>query len=272
MPATNPFDPPPKLGDLGLDLLELTPAQRLLTLALPFTFAGIYFCAAFMGYWVLAIAALVYLSFVTYGSTSHDLVHRNLGLSGATNDVFLALIELLMLRSGHAYRKSHLHHHAVFPADDDLEARACKKSFMGALLEGVTFHFRLWCWALRRTHGRERALILAEGILAAAFTITSILLLPVTPVPFIYVALVTIGAWITPLVTSYVPHDPNGKTELEQTRVFRGAVLSVIAMEHLYHLEHHLYPSVPHQNWYKLAKRLDPYLEKQGIKPIKILF
>ena len=31
----------------------------------------------------------VALSFVTYGSTSHDLVHRTLGLSRRTNDLFL---------------------------------------------------------------------------------------------------------------------------------------------------------------------------------------
>jgi beta-carotene hydroxylase len=80
------------------------------------------------------------------------------------------------------------------------------------------------------------------------------------------------GAWITPLITSYTPHDPNGRTELEQTRLFRGTFLSIIALEHLYHLEHHLYPSVPHQNWPKLARRLDPYLAKQGIKPIRLFF
>jgi beta-carotene hydroxylase len=102
--------------------------------------------------------------------------------------------------------------------------------------------------------------------------LASILVCRTTVVPLVYVLLMITGAWITPLVTSYVPHDPSGKTELEQTRVFRGVLLSIIAMEHLYHLEHHLYPSVPHQNWAALAKRLDPYLATQGIKPIKLLF
>lgn len=244
----------------------------MLTVALPFIFAGIYFYAAFTQHWALAVIALVYLSFVTYGSTSHDLVHRNLGLSATANEVFLTLIELLSLRSGHAYRLSHLHHHARFPEDDDIEAAASKRSLCGALLEGVTFHFRLWFWACERTRGRDRQLIQMEGGLAALLMLTSVLLCWRTMVPLVYVLLMVTGAWITPLVTSYVPHDPTGKTELEQTKVFRGTIISIIALEHLYHLEHHLYPSVPHQNWAKLAKRLDPYLEQQGITPVKLWF
>jgi len=31
-------------------------------------------------------------------------------------------------------------------------------------------------------------------------------------------------------------------------------------------LEHHLYPSIPHQNWPNLARRLDPYFARVGIK------
>src|SRR5438034_7165960 len=103
------FEPPPKLSELGKELLELTAAQRVLTLALPFIFAGIYFYAAFASHWLIAVASVVYLS-----------------------------------------------------------------------------------------------------------------------------------------VTSYIPHDASGRNELEQTRVFRGRLLSIIAVEHLYHLEHHLYPSIPH--------------------------
>src|SRR5689334_19906324 len=150
MRTTRQHDPPPRLSELGLDLLRITPAQRVLTVMLPFIFAGIYFYAAFTSHWVVATVALIYLSFVTYGSTSHDLVHRNLGLPATVNETCLTLIELLSLRSGHAYRFSHLHHHARFPDDDDIEAAASKRSLRGALLEGLTFHFRLWLWAFRR--------------------------------------------------------------------------------------------------------------------------
>jgi beta-carotene hydroxylase len=80
------------------------------------------------------------------------------------------------------------------------------------------------------------------------------------------------GSWIIPLITSYIPHDPHGENELSQTRLFRGKIVSIIALEHLYHLEHHLYPSVPHHNWPELARTLDPFFEEAGVKPIRIWF
>lgn len=267
-----PTEAPPRLSALGMDLLKITKAQRIFTLAVPFIFAAIYFYAAFSGHWVIALAAVMYLSFVTYGSTSHDLVHRNLGLSHGANDFFLTMTELLGVRSGHAYRMSHLHHHARFPEEDDIEASAARKTLFGALVEGVVFHLRLWIWALGRSKGSERRVILFEGCAALGMVLLSIALCTRTVVPLVYVLLMISGAWITPLVTSFVVHNANGKTELEQTRVFRGKMFSLIGLEHLYHLEHHLYPLVPHQNWPLLAKRLDPYFERQGVKPINFWF
>ena len=40
----------------------------------------------------------------------------------------LALIELLGLRSGHAYRAAHLHHHRRFPHPDDIEGAGAHRS------------------------------------------------------------------------------------------------------------------------------------------------
>jgi beta-carotene hydroxylase len=45
-------------------------------------------------------------------------------------------------------------------------------------------------------------------------------------------------------------------------------VLSFLAAEHLYHLEHHLYPRVPHHRWPELARRLDDYFAQCGLQPI----
>ena len=43
-----------------------------------------------------------------------------------------------------------------------------------------------------------------------------------TPIFLVYVVLMVMGSWIIPLITSYLPHDPDGADELSQTRVFRG--------------------------------------------------
>ena len=261
----------PSVQELGAALTHVSALRCGISLSLPFVWISLYFLFAVWRWWPLAIACLVCLSFVTYGSISHDLVHANLGLRRRTNHFLLSLIELLALRSGHAYRLAHLHHHARYPHDDDIEGAAAKMSFAHTIFEGVIFQPRIWWWAVRQT-GRDRRIILLEGIGCAMLVLLAIASSMWTPVFLVYVVLMIMGSWIIPLVTSYIPHDPDGEGELSQTRLFRGKVASLIAVEHLYHLEHHLYPSVPHHHWPALARRLDPYFEQAGLKAIKFWF
>ncbi|MFK7821442.1 MAG: fatty acid desaturase [Planctomycetaceae bacterium] len=259
----------PTLGELGHDLLKITKWQRVRGLTTPFVASAMYWVFASFGYWPLAVASLVVLSFVTYGSISHDLVHRTLGVSPRVGRIFLSLIELLALRSGHAYRAIHLHHHARYPHDDDVEGQAAKMSFWRAIAEGFVFVPRTTLWALKHAK-TDRTWIICETIVVCVLIVTSIALLPISMVPFGYVALMIAGSWIIPIITSWIPHDPTQEDPVHQTRVFRGFIFRVIAIDHLYHLEHHLYPAVPHQNWPELAKRLNPWLDEQGIEPIRL--
>src|SRR5207248_673945 len=131
---------------------------------------------------------------------------------------------------------------------DDLEADAARRSWLGALAEGIVFQARIWLWAVRNARG-ARGWVIGEGIGCAGLVGLALALFPLTPAPLVYAALMVAGAWVIPLVTAYLPHDPQGQDDLSQTRAFRGVVASVIALGHLYHLEHHLYPNVPHHNW-----------------------
>ncbi len=261
----------PSLQELGVDLVRVSPLRRTVSLALPFGYAIGYFILAIQGWWVPAVLCLMALSFVTYGSVSHDLVHRSLGLNRRANDVLLTLIELLALRSGTAYRLSHLHHHRRYPAEDDIEAAAAGMTLWGALVEGVKFQLKIFVWAWRQYPARRNRLALEGGLIATLYG-TGGLLLPWTPVPFLYALLMTTGAWVIPLITSYLPHDPHAEDELHQTRAYRGTVFSILAFQHLYHLEHHLYPAVPHHHWPELARRLDPFLQRSGVVPLRLWF
>ena len=268
-----PPNPPPlpTLADLGPDLLRINTFQRAAALVTPFACVALYVTFASLRLWPFAVLTLMYLSFATYGSISHDLVHRTLGLPRRVNELFLSLIELLAFRSGHAYRLAHLHHHARFPHDDDIEGAAAKMSLPRTLLEGVIFQPRIMLWALRR-HGRTHRIVALEALAAITLFILCFALVPLTPIFAVYATLMIMGSWVIPLVTSYVPHNPDGQTALAQTRLFRGKVLSVIALQHLYHLEHHLYPAVPHHNWPRLARRLDPYFKSADVKPVVLGF
>lgn len=261
----------PSIRELGDDLLTLSPVQLGVTLMAPFVFFVSYFLFAFNGYWIPAVLCTMALSFASYGSTSHDLVHENLGINKTLNTILLSLIEWMCFRSGHAYKLSHLYHHKRYPHDDDVEGAAARMTLVRTLLEGVIFQFKIYTWALlkRRDHHYHK-LVVIEGIAVIASVAWCVYSISFTYVFIAYMLLMIAGSWIIPLVTSYAVHDPSAPNELTQTRLFRGRFFSMVAFDHLYHLEHHLYPSVPHKNWPKLAHRLDNYFHDQGIRPIEL--
>ena len=257
----------PSLDEIGRDLLAVPAWRRAISLAFPFALPPLFFLFAMRGWWLAALACPVVLSFVTYGSVSHDLVHRTLHLPHWLNETLLCAMELITLRSGHAYRFTHLHHHARFPHDDDVEAEAARMPLPRALLDGFAQQPRLW-WHAYKHAPHERGWIVGEGVAIIALIAVSVMWLPSA----VYVALMIAGTWIFPVITVIIPHVATGTSELTRTRLFRGVVLSIIAVEHLYHLEHHLYPQVPHHNWPRLAKRLDPCFERLGVRALKPIF
>jgi beta-carotene hydroxylase len=259
----------PTLAELGDDLLSVAPCRRIFTLAVPFVWMISYVVCASLGWWPLAVLSVMGLSFSSYGSTSHDLVHRTLHLPPRLNRFLLSLIELLSFRSGTAYRLSHLHHHRHLLDPTDIEGAAAHGSLAGAILSGLTLQFRLWLWAWR-THRSQRPALLGEALGIGVLTAATVAAIPVSRVPLVYACLVIAGSWSFPLVTVYLTHDANGARELEQTRLFRGWLVRLIAFDHLYHLEHHLYPAVPHHHWKRLAQRLDPHLSSAGVRPWRL--
>ena len=261
----------PSIKELGIDLLTLSRFQLVSTLLIPFSLFVLYFVFAFNDNWFFAVLCTVGLSFTSYGSTSHDLVHENLKIHRNLNTFLLSLLELICFRSGHAYRLSHLYHHRRFPNEDDVEGAASRMTFIRTLLEGVIFQFKIYFWAVNQNrNSRYFHLVLFEGIGILTLVFLCIVSLPYTWVLFVYMILMIIGSWIIPLITSYAVHTPSGSNELQQTRLFRGRFFSIVAFDHLYHLEHHLYPMVPHKNWPKLAHRLDTYFESENIQPVEI--
>lgn len=267
----NCYMPKPSIDDLGRDLLHVSKIKILFALSLPFLLLTAYFLIAVNAGLLFAIPCLVALDFFTYGSVSHDLVHRNYKLPHWLNHLLLSVIELLCLRSGHAYLKAHLHHHRRFPHEDDIEGHASKLGFIGALLHGVLFQHRILIWALKKD-ASHKTWIVFEGVILYSIMAAAAILAFGYPVFTVYVILIHVGGWIIPLMTSYIPHDASGNDEISQTRLFRGKFFSIIALDHLYHLEHHLYPQVPHQNWAKLARRLDPFFKEKGLRSKKFPF
>lgn len=258
------------MKDLGFDLLTLSKGQLLATLIVPFIFFALYFIFAAFCYWIPAVVCTMGLSFTSYGSTSHDLVHENLKINKRLNTVLLSFLEFLCFRSGHAYRESHLYHHRRFPNEDDVEGAASRMSLVRTLFEGVIFQLKIYVWAIKRKAiSRYHTLTIFEGASVVMLILLCCYSLIYTEIFFVYMVFMVAGSWIIPLITSYAVHSPLGSDELNQTRLFRGRFFSIIAFDHLYHLEHHLYPMVPHKNWPKLANRLDYFFRQRRIEAVR---
>jgi beta-carotene hydroxylase len=225
----------PPISELGQDLLHVGLVRTWFSISLPFVCTASFFLFAQLKLWPLAILATAANTFFSYGSTSHDLVHGNLGIPRWLNQVLLSLVELIGLRSGHAYRAAHLYHHTRFPHDDDVEATAAHGSVLKALATGPGHQIKIWWWAMRHAK-HDRLWIAFEGLACGAIIVASAALFRITTAPLIYVICVVLGSWTFPLITAYLPHDPHGTSPLTQTRRFRGKLFSILFLQHLYHL------------------------------------
>jgi beta-carotene hydroxylase len=211
------------------------------------------------------------LIFVAVVTVTHDVVHGSLGLGLRQTEWALFVFGAILLESGHAYRATHLRHHRAFPGPDDPEGDPARMTFWGAVLYGPLFLPRLWWWAYRRSRSAgPRCWLLAEAGWALAVPLAGALLWQRTPAVAAYAALVLVGSWVYPLLTVYLPHHDYGDTPLTQTSSLRGRFLPALFLELTYHLEHHLYPSVPSHHLPELGRRLDPVFRAHGVRTRRV--
>jgi beta-carotene hydroxylase len=261
----------PALRDITAQLHPVSTIEKWSVVAIPLMTMSAYFLFAAIGWYWAAFMSVFYLSFVTYGSCCHDLVHCNIGLTRKASSIWLSVIELLMMRSGTTYRVTHLNHHLRYPDfAADPEGRASYFSIWRTFAEGPVFHLKLILWTLKHAQEHDRFWVKVEIAAILIFYTLGIAIYNSFPSLLIYQLAVTMGAWVIPFITSYLVHVPNKTEAIRQTKIFRGMFFRLIALDHLYHLEHHLYPAIPHCRWKDLALILNPYFERENLTAIRI--
>lgn len=205
-----------------------------------------------LGAWALALAAFgealhglasvplsLGLCFAAF-ATTHDLIHGHLGLRGRAHHLALSLSGGLLLGSGHATRRGHLHHHARPFAQDDLEARGVKLGFWGALthapLDSLALRLSGWAQATptdRRWQLAEHGLNLLS--LGAGLSLGG------SAARFVLIALAL--QLFMPFWAGYLSHKPlPGMIRIARSLAWTTspAMLSLA-----FHALHHEHPSVP---------------------------
>lgn len=260
----------PRLQELGRDLLHVSRWHVAVSIVRPAVCFALFWALSYNRQYLAAVVAVAALMFFTYTSTSHDLVHRTLHLPPWINEPLLAVFEGIALRSGHAFRITHLYHHRHFPEAGDIEAARASRGFWPALLCGPGHQIRMFAWAWKRGASVERRWMFSEAVWVLSVETLAILNTSRFPQLALYCVLVILGSWLYPLATVWWPHRADGNTVLTQTRGFRGRLIPAIFFQHTYHLEHHLYPGVSSHHWAQLARRLEPHLAKAGVALVRI--
>ncbi|MFM9872482.1 MAG: fatty acid desaturase family protein [Fimbriimonadaceae bacterium] len=262
----------PSMNELGVDLLSTNMWQRWQPVPMPFLYAIGFMVAWHWSVYWLSFVFLV-LVFSACSTSTHDVVHRSLGLSPRATEWMLFLMGFPLFESGHSYRSTHLYHHKRFPHDDDLEGEAAHLPMWKVFVSGPTFMARLWLWSWRENANRpiERLWLILEGGLAPGSLMIGWLFMPWTSAVFAYAVTVLASTFLYPLFAIHLPHR-HFEEGVRWTEAWtcRGRWIPKLFLPLAYHLEHHLYPQVPSHNLPELARRLQPWLVRAGVEPIRV--
>ncbi len=256
------------------DLQQLTRSQVAYNLILPYPFLLLSWWFASQSWYLLACAAS-YLFFAAAFRQAHDGYHHSLGTGKRMTTGLLLLLSVLLMTSLHSIRATHMAHHREPLGDNDIEGSLAKVSWWQALLGGISYRFDIYRQGLRLSSRRNQNLAWLEFSLIALI-IMAALVLTVFPVD-IYSILTQVlmyhlltmmlaNASVGIIAVWGVHHDCDETI----ARTERNPLVNLVTFNLLYHVEHHLFPTVPSNHLPELAKRLDaaaPQLTKAHVLP-----
>ena len=184
----------------------------------------------------------------------HNAFHYAVGISPRAHEWLLFTLSVLMLSAMHAVKWNHLRHHRYSMGDEDIEAMSARMPGWKAMLIGPYFVFMLHKAALQLGKPVVRRWMLFE--LAAIAGFVSLAAFWGTPLLVYHVIAMAIGQSLSAFFAVWtVHHDCDPDHDIART--IRNPYKAFVTYNMFYHLEHHLFPSVPTCHLPELAKRLD---------------
>lgn len=191
-------------------------------------------------HWILA-TVMGFAAFFSFFILLHDAMHGALWLPRWANEALITIAGLMLLKSGHCLRASHLRHHQKPLADDDPEGAVASWPLWRVIVV-APFH-------ILALHVRGVKLAPKTARLQIVETIGVVALLVLTawikaPVLMLYAAVCFLGTTTMPLWAAYIPHglahDNIGVRIATALARWWTPVLSTLA----YHELHHRHPKV----------------------------
>ncbi|WP_434352828.1 fatty acid desaturase [Psychrobacter sp. HD31] len=248
------------------DLRKLNHLQIGFNLVSPYPFLILSLWFAHMSHFLFAIPC-TFLFFTAGFRQAHDGFHNTLGIGKKSTELLLFLLSAVMLTSTHAIKQTHLQHHRTPLAKHDIEASFAHLAWYQAIFGG----FKHWYdvqkagYLLARSKNNKTLItVVLDYGLISIFLITALIYIPQA---FFYHTLVMVlGNAMVGFIAGWCVHHDCDEEIIARTE--RNPLVNLLTFNLLYHMEHHLYPSVPTNNLPKLAMRLDRVCNKYANKPV----
>ncbi len=263
-----PKVPVPSLGSIEHRAFEDLGRLRVILIGRPILAVAGFAIAAVSGWWIPAVA----LTWLVYGSTLtavHHLIHSGLGLSPRARYFWLSALSALVVESGHALQVTHLTHHRADRNLPDPEGYIENVTWRQLPVAALKFRYRLALWGWRNAP-RSRRISQEMGFHAAAH-IASLALLPITPLPWIYLSLIHLASFAFAVLAGKGPQTNFGRpvdSPLVKVHTVLGALMF---FSHDRHLEHHMYPKVPLPRLRRLKHVIEPALADLDIVHVQLV-
>lgn len=206
--------------------------------------------------WFVIGAGCSFFFFLTGLRQSHNAQHSCLGIGQAGHTLMLFMLSALMLASMHAVKVTHLHHHRHCLDEHDEEARHAHWPWYKVLVMGPVLFVRLHASAIRLSSAAQFRRIIAELVMIAVLLSVVVAAGDCAGCLRWHMAAMLTGECLTAFFAVWIVHrgcEAHGQI----ARTQRGWVKNLVSYSMFYHLEHHLWPSVPTCHLPKLASRLD---------------
>lgn len=224
---------------------QLSPLQRRIEIARPWLLLAAYVLCASLKLWWLAIP-LALITCLAGFVQMHDTIHNALGVSRRTNDLLLSLSGLLLLKSGHALKVTHLRHHGQCLSDNDPEGAPARWTLKQVFLNGPYHIFALRIASLKMAPNTRRIQLLESAVtllLLAGFILLYVFTGSLAGLVYWGVAFVL--SCLMPLWASYIPHKMAARHPARMAGVRMARIWTPIVSSFAFHHLHHTFPKVP---------------------------
>lgn len=224
---------------------RLSPIQKRIEIVRPYILLVGYIWSSLYGIWWLSVLFAATTCFAAF-TQMHDTIHHALGLPKRTNEFLLGLSGLLILKSGHGSRATHLLHHNQCLGDKDPEGAPANWNLLKVLTDGPyhVFSLRFISYKISPT---TRKVQFVETAVSLVLILSFVALYYYTHllIGLIYWATIVVVSSLMPLWATFIPHklEENNQARLLGVRLAR--IWTPIIASFAYHDLHHSYPKIP---------------------------